>query len=197
MRWLAAALVLSGCSSVEYVQYENVPRETDVVEGQTHYGEVLERFGAPILLANAPGGFAMLYERIVIVDDATGLKLGGAGYFGTTRGERDYRNTLLLFDDDGVLWKVLARDSKLSTGSGMKAGGSTNDLVGSKDYGAGPSPMAWGFRKLNPLPVLLNDKWGAIEVGQGGLEILDTPRDAGQHTLSKPVPMAFKNFNKK
>ena len=63
MRWLVVLLALaalSGCRTVRYVQFETVPSPNDVVEGRTTYGEVLERFGAPIALGRTTAGFAFI-----------------------------------------------------------------------------------------------------------------------------------------
>ena len=194
---LLAFGALVGCRTVRYAQFEAVPAPADVVEGETTYGEVLTRFGAPIARGRTTTAFVFIYERIGIDEQALGVKVPDAGYFGASEGNRVHRSTLLLFGGDGVLVQALARDSRLSTGSGVQlATSGGTDVLAEKDYGAGPSPLGWGMRKLNALPVLLNDRWGAIEVGEGGFELFDTPRDAGQHTLSKPLPLAFKYFNK-
>ncbi|MEM9382240.1 MAG: hypothetical protein AAGB93_19955 [Planctomycetota bacterium] len=194
---LLALVAMPCCRSVRYVQFEAVPSPSDVVEGRTTYGEVLTRYGAPIALGRTTRGFAFIYERIGIDEDSVGVKVQGAGYFGASEGNRAYRSTILLFDGNGLLVQALSRDSRLSTGTGVQVATSGGkDFSAEKDYGAGPSPLGWGQRKLNALPVLLNDRWGAIEVGEGGWELFDTPRDAGQHTLSKPLPLAFKYFNK-
>ena len=169
MRWLLLVLLfaLVGCRKLSYVQLEAVPASADVVEGQTRYGEVLAEFGAPLGLAEVPGGFAMFYERISIVEGHLGLKTD-AGYFGGARGGRQYASCVLLFADDGVLYKVMASDTNLDTGLDFQAGTSGQaGTIGNRDYGEGTSPFNWGRRMMNPLPIALNEKWSRIEIGEG------------------------------
>lgn len=186
-------VLLCSCRSLVYVSEATVPLETDVVEGQTHYAEILEEFGAPVFMAEIPQGFAMLYEHIVISETSVGMKLADAGYFGTSGGDRQYRSAILLFGEDGVLFDSLMSGQDLETGSGLQVATSgKKGFVGARDYGAGPSQFNWGMRDLNALPLALNERWGRIEIGEGGLELIDTPRDVGQHTLGRPRPLIVK-----
>lgn len=199
MSWRQTALVLlvlaawtaPGCKAKSVYAVMPVPSSADVVEEETHFGEVLERFGPPVFIGEAGGeGFAMLYESIEVHERGAGINL--SGYWGVSGGKRKYQACWLFFDGQGML--VEARDAgfDLDVGGGWVAAAKADQSsFGKKDWGAGATPHTWGMRMFGPIPRLLNREYGDIELGQGGLELFDTPRDAGQHTLERPLPPRY------
>ncbi len=185
-----SGFLMSGCTSI----HKHVGKELDLeplgyVSGETHFHEVLDQLGPPVLMTALPGGFAFLYESLYVRE----RQLGIGGQQGLRRllkvslANTDlYRKSLLLhFGSDGVLVsggkRVVERD--LGSGGSIQPVFSLQQIIDTSDYEDDYFHAAdWGRSMLRTLPQTLNAMQN-LHSGAAGIEQSGTTTKVGQHTL--------------
>ncbi|MDF7822882.1 hypothetical protein P4B35_02570 [Pontiellaceae bacterium B12227] len=188
--YLLAVVALSGCSTL----YKRVdPGISD--QGisfktyETHFHEVLDAVGPPSRMTACAGGFAFLYEDMLIRELQTGLA-GQSGWLQLIKfsvaDSRLFRNTAMLhFNDDGILIaKAVAKTTEgLGKAASIQPLLSAEQLVDTSGFeDDGSEPQRWGRDLLRPLPEGLNSAQ-ALDSGLAGLEQSGTTSKIGQHAL--------------
>jgi len=150
---------------------------------------VLNDLGPPARLTATPGGFAFIYEDLVV--DELQVGIGGRGNFwewlklsfaGTTL---ERRSLLFQFDQDGALNSVglLVSEEDLGKGGALQIIVQVKQIVDTSEYEDDALDAArWGASLLDPLPKALNTAQN-LNTGASGLEQSGTTTKVGQHTL--------------
>jgi len=187
---ILSGFLLSGCTSInKHVGGELEFESVGFANGETHYHEVLDQLGPPVLMTALPRGFAFLYESLYVRE----LQLGIAGSDGFLRlfklslANTDlHRKSLLLhFGADGVLIAhgKLMTEEDLGSGGSIQPVLSLQQIVDTSDYEDDYIHTAdWGASMLRTLPQTLNTKQ-SLDSGFAGIEQGGTTTKVGQHTL--------------
>ena len=187
---LLGCCVLTGCSSLhKEVQSGVTLDQSSYEERSVHYHQVLNDLGPPARLTATPGGFAFIYEDLVV--DELQVGIGGRGNFwewlklsfaGTTL---ERRSLLFQFDQDGALNSVglLVSEEDLGKGGALQIIVQVKQIVDTSEYEDDALDAArWGASLLDPLPKALNTAQN-LNTGASGLEQSGTTTKVGQHTL--------------
>jgi hypothetical protein len=187
---LLGCFVLTGCSSLhKEVQSGVILDQVSYEARSVHYHQVLDDMGPPARLTASPGGFAFIYEDLII--DELQLGIGGRNNFwewlklsmaGTTL---ERRSLLLQFDPDGALKSagLLESEEDLGKGGAMQLILQVKQIVDTSEYEDDAIDAArWGVKLLEPLPIALNTPQN-LNTGASGLEQSGTTTKVGQHTL--------------
>ena len=181
---------LTGCSTL----YKRIDPGIDVEQAmfapqETHFFDVLDELGPPCRFTKMPGGFAMMYEDMLIRELQTGIS-GRTGWLQLLKfsvaDSNLYRDVILFrFDSQGRLVSKAISDAREDLG---KSGSiqpilSLEQLVDTRDYeDDAVESVAWGMDLLRPLPQALNNRQ-SLNSGYAGLEQSGTTTKVGQHTL--------------
>ena len=188
--YLLALMAVSGCSTLyKRVDLGVSDQEISFETNETHFHEVLGAVGPPSRMTVCGGGFAFLYEDMLIRELQTGLA-GQNGWLQlfkfSVADSRLFRNTAILhFNGKGIL---IAKPIVEST-EGLGKSGSIQPLISAEQIvdtsgfeDDSSEPQRWGFDLLRPLPQGLNNAQ-SLDSGLAGLEQGGTTSKIGQHTL--------------
>lgn len=185
-------LLLSGCTMI-YTRVD-APLTEQAVQAAghcCHYEDLLDVLGPPSRMTALPGGFAFLYEAIVVREMQLGLsgpaRADWLSLFKITIADVDLRHQSVLyhFADDGSLISASIQDadSDIGMGGAVQPLVSVAPVMDTSDYqDDGFAPMEWGLLLCRPLPVALNGS-RSLRSGQAGLEQSGTSLGIGQHAL--------------
>lgn len=187
---ILAVVALPGCAHLEHDI--GAPLAVDSIRafsGDSHYAEVLDRYGPPTKLSATPDGMVFLYEHVKITERQYGLILPGeigkwikAVY---ASADADIVTLLFIFDDQGKLRGADAQTWSADAGAGMSmtlifSAGSFTDT---EQYEASAArSLDWGRAQLLPPLVALNSRQD-LESGANGIQLTTNSKGIGQHTL--------------
>ena len=187
---ILAVVALPGCAHLEHDI--GAPLAVDSIRafsGDSHYAEVLDRYGPPTKLSATPDGIVFLYEHVKITERQYGLILPGeigkwikAVY---ASADADIVTLLFIFDDQGKLRGADAHTWSADAGAGMSmtlifSAGSFTDT---EQYEASAArSLDWGRAQLLPPLVALNSRQD-LESGANGIQLTTNSKAIGQHTL--------------
>lgn len=185
-----SCLLLVGCSSLRRnVDPGITPEQCNFEPNIAHYHEVLDELGPPARLTAMPGGFAFIYEALVVSEYQVGIS-GRANFWKLLK--MSFANTnlkrgvyLLKFNSDGMLVAAGTLQAKedLGAGGALQMLFSVQQVVDTSTYEDDHiDAVDWGSSLLDPFARVLNYPQN-LNTGATGLEQSGTTTKVGQQTL--------------
>jgi hypothetical protein len=152
-----------------------------LVEGDSHYRDVLAALGPPATVTSLGTGFAFQYEHLEIDEVQWGLSLQFGVEAAWASSEGSFEVLVLRFDPDGILASMRHHVRELDLGNTI---GFSHLLVvrrkfGTEGYTQPAVQHNFGLAMLDPLPEALNSPQSLIS-GASGFEQRNTPDGVGQ-----------------
>lgn len=185
-----SCLLLVGCSSLRRDVDPGITMEQCNFEpNMAHYHEVLDELGPPARLTAMPGGFAFIYEALIVSEYQMGLS-GKSGLWQLLK--MSFANTklrrgvyLLKFNSEGMLVAAGTLQAKedLGAGGALQTLFSVQQIVDTSTYEDDHiDTVDWGSSLLDPVARVLNYPQN-LNTGASGLEQSGTSTKVGQQTL--------------
>lgn len=185
-----SAWVMSGCALLDREIGTPLPMHgLGEVSDQSHYSDVLDRFGPPAKMSPLSGGMVFQYEYIALEERQYGLILPGeigkwikAVYASVNA---NVETLVFIFDREGMLSGATAKTWDADAGAGFSvtlifSAGSLTDTARYVESSDGI--LRWGMA-LTESPLRVLNEASNLEMGANGVQLTATAPAVGQHTL--------------
>lgn len=188
-------MVGSGCSRLRTdlghpIPFENLPPADSAV----HYRDVLDVLGPPTRMSTSDSHLLFLYEYASIEERQVGVTLNISWLnlfkFTMGKGTASRQSGIMVFDHSGYLLgkRFEEWDDALGGGNSVQLAVALLSVIDTADLRRDPYQHLWGAGLLEADITAGLNRQSSLITGASGVELLGTPRGAGQHALeSRPL----------